>query len=180
MRKLIPLLLIPLLLAGALAPAAAHEGDTLGPYMLTYGWFDEPPVAGRPNTITLSIQPESAGSNLPIPSLEGVTAAVQTGDQSLSLSLTPDRTLAGLYSAPFTPPRPGTYSLILSGELRTPTDTLPVALTLPLDPVLSPTAARLGAALGPRWGLILAGGGGALLAALAGLLVWRLRRARRN
>ncbi len=177
MRKLIPLLLIPALLL-ALAPAAAHEGDTLGPYMLTYGWFDEPPVAGQANTITLSIQPESAGSDLPAPSLEGVTAAVQAGDQSLSLSLTPDRTLAGLYSAPFTPPGPGDYSLTLSGELQTPTGPLPVALTLPLDPVLSPTAARLQAALGPRWGLILAGAGVGLLAALAGLLVWRLRRAR--
>lgn len=48
-------LALALALGGFVAVVGAHESITAGDYIIEYGWLNEPPVAGQPNGVVLTI-----------------------------------------------------------------------------------------------------------------------------
>jgi hypothetical protein len=109
----------------ALAPtAAAHEGITVGPYVVEIGWRDEPPYVGKSNALEVTI---TTGDAEPVLDLApgGLSVVISTaGVNGPSLTLEPAfdavaRTGAlGKYVAQVTPTAPGDHTLRLTGSIR--------------------------------------------------------------
>jgi hypothetical protein len=108
-------------------PADAHGDVTAGPYMINYGWVAEPPLAGTPNAIELSIGAAPAdghAAQAEDPAPVAVDAAdlrleIAYGGEGHVLALQPHAgDEPGQFTASFTPAYPGRYTLTFSGALR--------------------------------------------------------------
>ncbi|TMA00252.1 MAG: hypothetical protein E6J99_04780 [Methanobacteriota archaeon] len=122
----------------AVRPVAAHQQVTLGEFVLTVGWRDEPAVAGYLNGLDLGIQHRySNGTTVWVVGVEGnLTAILSTGPKNVSKALDPQFGRDGWYTFDVIPTRAGTYTVRLKGHL----DTTPVDVTVTLDDEVVPAS----------------------------------------
>jgi hypothetical protein len=113
------MLLLCLLLGFVLVvPVAAHEGREVGEYLITFGWRSEPAYAGLLNGPEVHIsQHDSPDEPLPADIEVELQAEVTFGDQSITLTLEPERNEPGHYSADLIPALPGDYSFRVFGTI---------------------------------------------------------------
>ena len=122
----------------AVRPVAAHQQVTVGEFVLTVGWRDEPAVAGYLNGLDLGIQHRySNGTTVWVVGVEGnLTAILSTGPKNVSKALDPQFGRDGWYTFDVIPTRAGTYTVRLMGHL----DTTPVDVTVTLDDEVVPAS----------------------------------------
>lgn len=124
------LLTLALPFLGSSVPVSAHEHRHVGPYELTVGWREEPPVVGVLNGLDLGIHWEANGTPV-----EGVaadlTATLTFGTSSISPLLGPQFGRPGWYTFEVIPTRSGVYSMRIQGDL----DGTPVDETVELQEV---------------------------------------------
>src|SRR5213083_3361945 len=103
----------------AVRPVVAHQQVTLGEFVLTVGWRDEPAVAGYLNGLDLGIQHRySNGTTVWVVGVEGnLTAILSTGPKNVSKALDPQFGRDGWYTFDVIPTREGIYSVRLMGTL---------------------------------------------------------------
>ena len=96
------------------AVADAHVTRVVGPYTVTLGWIDEPPLAGVKNGIEIGVT-DSAGRRV---TELGAPAEVQVafGDAQTTIPLEPSEE-PGVFQAPLIPTRPGTYAFNLNATV---------------------------------------------------------------
>src|SRR5436853_718213 len=133
----IPVLAIAMALVAAMPlavrPVAAHQQVTVGEFVLTVGWRDEPAVAGYLNGLDLGIEHHfTNGTTSWVLGAEGnLTAVLSTGLKNVSKALEPQSGRDGWYTFNVIPTRVGTYHVRIMGTLgSTPVDT-----TVKLDDV---------------------------------------------
>ncbi len=112
---LLALLIVPL-------AALAHEETTIGDYVIEYGWLNEPPVAGQPNSLIIYISGQAEGIDSQAEGINvdvsGLKVEVVYGGESKVLLLQPLADGApGQFVAPFIPTRAGQYTVRLTGKL---------------------------------------------------------------
>ena len=139
------------LLASA-PPSAAHEHIQAGPYELTVGWREEPPLVGELNGLFLRVEYSTNGT--PVEGAHQFLAAVlMTGSASLTAPLGPQFGQPGVYTFDVIPTRAGNYSVRLMGTLGTTSVDVVVALdnvrpaSAVAFPAADPTASELQARL---------------------------------
>jgi hypothetical protein len=140
------------LLLASSPPSAAHEHLQVGPYELTVGWREEPPLVGELNGLFLRVEYSTNGT--PVEGAhQSLTAVLMTGSASLTATLRPQFGQPGVYTFDVIPTREGSYSVRITGSLGgTPVDvnvqlqevTARSAIEFPLQ---EPTASELQAAL---------------------------------
>jgi hypothetical protein len=109
------LLMVLALALMQVSAVSAHENITIGEYVVEYGWFSEPAVAGQPNAVVINIAP--VGADAPA-DMDVSTLKIQAvfGDLDKVLELQPlGEDTPGQFIAPITPMRPGSYTIHLSG-----------------------------------------------------------------
>jgi hypothetical protein len=124
-----------LLIALALAPAtAAHEGITVGPYVIEIGWRDEPAYVGKSNAVEVTITSGDTAEpviDLAPRALSVVVSAGGVDGPSIAFEPAFDAVAGtgslGKYAAQVTPTTPGDHVLRLTGAIRE----TPVDLTVP-------------------------------------------------
>ena len=98
------------------APAAAHERQTVGQYHLTIGWGDEPAYTGFKNAVTLAIA-DAAGA--PVADAgASLSVEVSFGNERVLLPLQPAFQRPGEFRAVLVPTRSGTYSFHFTGSVK--------------------------------------------------------------
>lgn len=103
------------LLASA-PPSAAHEHIQAGPYELTVGWREEPPLVGEFNGLFLGVEYSTNGT--PVEGAHQFLAAVLvTGSASLMATLRPEFGQPGVYTFDVIPTREGSYYVRITGSL---------------------------------------------------------------
>ncbi|MBC7812020.1 MAG: hypothetical protein H7175_12775 [Burkholderiales bacterium] len=106
--------LMLLLLALALSPAAAHEGREVGDYLLTFGWRNEPALAGQLNGPELFI--EHHDTEEPVEGAE-LQVEITFGPATKTVELRGAWSEPGHYIADLIPTRPGDYSFRVFGTI---------------------------------------------------------------
>ncbi|MBK8022170.1 MAG: hypothetical protein IPK19_12255 [Chloroflexi bacterium] len=126
--RLASVFLAVVLLACTLAPAMAHEGREVGPYLLTFGWRAEPATVGSANgpEVIIAMHEHEEDSDdhdhehAENP-LEGVVVdlqvEVQFGPASKTLVLDPVFGSVDRYVADLIPTRPGDYTFRVFGTI---------------------------------------------------------------
>jgi len=115
---LLALLGIVLALAG---PAAAHERRTVGAYVMSVGWADEPPYAGVRNGVQLLLKDASGKAVTDLPEdlkVEIIFGAQKMGPLSLEAAFGRNFGTPGDYRADVIPTRPGNYTFHFVGSLN--------------------------------------------------------------
>jgi hypothetical protein len=108
-------------LAGAVAPAWAHETRIVGSIRLVVGWGDEPSFTGFKNSVQVTV---SETNGPPVTDLgDALTVEVIKGDDKTTLPLVPNFRVGafgtpGDYRAWLTPTRPGAYTFHLTGTVQ--------------------------------------------------------------
>jgi hypothetical protein len=100
---------------GLAAPASAHVTKTSGPFRVSMGWGNEPPIAGSANFVQVEI---SDASGAPVAAeRSALDVQVSFGGVRVSLPLVPSER-PGELRAPLVPTRPGSYAFHIGGTLR--------------------------------------------------------------
>jgi hypothetical protein len=108
-------LALGVLLIGGASPARAHEKKSVGPFLLTIGWGDEPAFAGLKNTIEVHV---AGPPGVPLKDTAASLAVeISFGDQRMVLPLARSAERPGTFDAAIIPTRAGTYSLRVTGKL---------------------------------------------------------------
>jgi hypothetical protein len=97
------------------APAGAHVERDAGPFRLTLGWVDEPPLSGEANAVEVGVS-EAGGGAVAVPA-GALSVEVSSAGAATTLPLVPADEGGGL-RAVIVPTRPGTYALHVTGTLR--------------------------------------------------------------
>lgn len=98
-------LAVGLLLIAFVAPARAHDKKSVGPFLLTIGWRDEPAFAGVKNTIQVRVT-DAAGA--PLKTTPGsLFVEIAFGDQRMALPLARSAETPGIFDAAIIPTRAG-------------------------------------------------------------------------
>lgn len=126
----------------ALAPTvAAHEGITVGPYVVEIGWRDEPPYVGKPNALEVTITSGAAGEPVIDLAPGALSVVLSTGGaDGPSLALEPAFDAVartgdlGKYVAQVTPTAPGDHTLRLTGSIRDTKVDLTAATVVEVQP----------------------------------------------
>lgn len=93
------------------APAIAHVPRTVGGQQWEVGWETEPPLAGEPNAITVSLPGDAAGS-------ADLRVTVSVGGRtSDAYGLEPVDGASGEYRAAFIPTVVGAYTVRVYGKI---------------------------------------------------------------
>jgi hypothetical protein len=88
----------------------------VGPYELTVGWREEPPLVGELNALFLGVEYSTNGT--PVEGAHQFLAAVLTsGPASLNATLRPQFGQPGVYTFDVIPTREGRYSVRITGSL---------------------------------------------------------------
>jgi len=118
LTALLAILGIVLVLAG---PAAAHERRTVGAYVMSVGWADEPPYAGVKNGVQLLLKDASGKAVTDLPEdlkVEIIFGAQKIGPLSLEAAFGRSFGTPGDYRADVIPTRPGNYTFHFVGSLN--------------------------------------------------------------
>src|SRR3954454_2473834 len=103
-------------------PAGPHVERSSGPFRLTLGWVDEPPLSGEANAVEVGVS-GAGGGPLAVPAGGGSVPAGALSVQASSagatttLPLVPADEGEGL-RAVIVPTRPGTYAFHVTGTIR--------------------------------------------------------------
>ena len=107
------MLLSASLLLGGAVPAAAHVTEPAGPYRLSIGWGNEPPLSGSPNVVEVAV---ATGAGAPVAGAS-LTAEVSFGAARRTFPLLPGER-PGSYQAVLVPTRPGSYAFHVRGTVK--------------------------------------------------------------
>jgi hypothetical protein len=101
------------LLVALATPAAAHETRTVGPFDVTIGWGNEPPLTGLPNSIDVVV---ARVDRAPLAASASLAVEVVFGTARVTLPLAGGGA-PGLFRAEIVPTRAGTYSFHITGKI---------------------------------------------------------------
>jgi hypothetical protein len=96
-------------------PAGAHVERSSGPFRLTLGWVDEPPLSGEANAVEVGVS-GAGGGPLAVPA-GALSVEVSSAGATTTLPLVPADEGDGL-RAVIVPTRPGTYAFHVTGTIR--------------------------------------------------------------
>jgi hypothetical protein len=96
-------------------PAEAHVERDSGPFRLTLGWVDEPPLSGEANAVEVGVS-EAGGGRVAVPA-GALSVEVSSAGAATTLPLVPADEGGGL-RAVIVPTRPGTYAFHATGAIR--------------------------------------------------------------
>lgn len=117
MKRWSAIIILAIALVLTVGLASAHGGITAGPYTLVAGWVDEPAIVGLKNAVFISIATTNGGQ--PVEGVNTLAVTVSLGGQEKKLELRPlGEDTPGQYAADFIPTRRGTYSVKLSGKIK--------------------------------------------------------------
>ena len=97
----------------------AHISKTFGNTTIEVGWLTEPPLAGDLTRITLQVNKETSGQQVPVANaLANLTLSVKSGTIVKALDFQPSPTTDGGYEGMIIPTRVGPYSLVVQGDVK--------------------------------------------------------------
>lgn len=97
--------------------ASAHEELVLGNISVTAGWGIEPPLKGQINSVELQII-KNNGSQPVRNALANLEINIRFGGVTKSLAFLPDQNDPAKYISQLIPSRPGSYSIVLKGQIE--------------------------------------------------------------
>jgi hypothetical protein len=103
-------------------PVSGHVRVTIGEYVLTVGWRDEPAVAGVLNGLDFGVQRHFSSNNTTFPVVGAeskLVARLSMGNLGVNKTIEPQFGRPGWYTFDVIPTRPGPYKVRITGMLNT-------------------------------------------------------------